>query len=209
VQLLLIRHAQPARVTTHGRPADPGLPDRGRAQAEALGRWLAHETVDALYTSPQRRARETAAAVGAPLGIEARVDESVAELDRGATEYIPVEELRAAHGAGWMDHVRREWGASATAFQGGVVDGIERIVSAHPGQVVAVVCHGGVINAYVSRVLGLADVLFFEPGYTSVSRVWAARTGQRVVGSLNEMGHLHPATVGSTAQAADARAVAP
>ena len=58
------------------------------------------------------------------------------------------------------------------------------------GEVVAVVCHGGVINAYVSAVLGLADPIFFEPEYTGFSRVLVSRGGTRSIRSLNEAPHL-------------------
>ena len=62
-----------------------------------------------------------------------------------------------------------------------VVEAVERIVAAHPGQRVAVVCHGGVINAYAGHVLGIDEPLFFLPAYTSISRVLAASTGERSI----------------------------
>jgi probable phosphoglycerate mutase len=56
---------------------------------------------------------------------------------------------------------------------------------------VAVVCHGGVINAFAGEVLGIREpFLFFDPGYTSISRFLAAKSGERSVLSLNETGHL-------------------
>jgi broad specificity phosphatase PhoE len=76
-------------------------------------------------------------------------------------------------------------------FRDGVVAGIEEIVAANPGRRVAVICHGGVINMYVTSILGLAPQHFFLPQYTSISRVAAARSGERSVVSLNETGHLH------------------
>jgi len=53
-----------------------------------------------------------------------------------------------------------------------------------------VVCHGGVINAWVSHLIGLERVFLFEPGYTSVSRFFAASSGHRTLASLNEAAHL-------------------
>ncbi len=53
-----------------------------------------------------------------------------------------------------------------------------------------VVCHGGVINTYTADVLGLGAMLFFEPAYTSISRVLVSRDGARSLLSLNETGHL-------------------
>jgi len=67
---------------------------------------------------------------------------------------------------------------------------VERIVAANPSRRVAIVCHGGVVNAYVSQILGIERPLFFEPYYTSISRVLAARSGERSIVTLNETAHL-------------------
>lgn len=188
MELLLIRHALPLRIDegdVHG-PADPDLSAAGHEQAEALAAWLAHEAIDALWSSPMRRAVQTAAPVARRLGLEPTVDEGLAEFDKDAGSYIPIEELKAAGDPRWNEVPERP-----EHFVAVVVDAIERIVAAHPRQRVAVVCHGGVINAYTGHVLRLADPLFFLPHYTSISRVLAASTGERSIGSLNEAAHLH------------------
>jgi probable phosphoglycerate mutase len=56
-----------------------------------------------------------------------------------------------------------------------------------------VVCHGGVINAWTSHLLGLERIFLFEPAYTSVSRYLAASSGERSLLSLNETAHLRGA----------------
>jgi len=187
VELLLIRHALPVRVDegTVDGPADPHLAALGVQQAEALADWLAGETVHAIWSSPMRRARETAAPLSSRLGLPVQVDEGLAEYDRGAGSYIPIEELKAANDPRWTQLPERP-----EEFQRDVVTAIEAIVAAHPGERVAVVCHGGVINAYAGHVLGLTDPLFFLPAYTSVSRILAASTGTRSIESLNESAHI-------------------
>jgi probable phosphoglycerate mutase len=53
------------------------------------------------------------------------------------------------------------------------------------------VCHGGVINAYLTHILGIEDPSgFFYPNYTSIHRVAAARSGERSVLTINETAHL-------------------
>ena len=81
-------------------------------------------------------------------------------------------------------------GVDVTLFRRTVVDALERIIDAHPRRRVAVVCHGGVVNAWAAHVLGLETTLFFQPDYTSVSRFLAAGSGERSVGTLNETAHL-------------------
>ena len=60
VQLLLIRHALPVRLEIVEGAADPELA-RPAGASRAVAGWLASERIDALYTSPLRRAVQTAA----------------------------------------------------------------------------------------------------------------------------------------------------
>ena len=190
MELLLIRHARPLRVQSVDGPADPGLSPLGRRQAEALAAWLAAERIDAVYTSPLRRAVETAAPLGEALGAAVTSEAALAEYDAEATAYIPIEELRAAGDPRWM-----EVPDDIAGFQARVGEGVDRLAAAHPSQRIAFVCHGGVINVIVSAVLGVGPQMLFLPAYTSISRVLIASTGQRSLASLNETGHLRMADV--------------
>jgi probable phosphoglycerate mutase len=71
-----------------------------------------------------------------------------------------------------------------------IVDTIEGVIARFPSKRVAVVCHGGVINLFLGHVLGIEQPLWFDPGYTSISRVAAARNGPRTIVSVNETAHL-------------------
>jgi broad specificity phosphatase PhoE len=193
MELLLVRHARPLRVESLDGPADPPLSPLGERQAAALAAWLADpvsEPIDAVYTSPLRRAAETAAPLAAALGLEARPEPALAEYDAEAMAYIPIEELRAAGDPRW-----KELPADIEGFQSRVMDGVDRLCAAHPAQRAVLVCHGGVINVIVSSVLGLGASMLFLPGYTSVSRVLVASSGPRSLASLNEMAHLRVAGV--------------
>jgi broad specificity phosphatase PhoE len=52
------------------------------------------------------------------------------------------------------------------------------------------VCHGGVVNVALASVLNLERELWFDPGYTSISRIVASRSGVRSVASVNDRAHL-------------------
>lgn len=193
MELLLVRHARPLRVESLDGPADPPLSPLGERQAAALAAWLADpvsEPIDAVYTSPLRRAAETAAPLAAALGLDARPEPALAEYDAEAMAYIPIEELRAAGDPRW-----KELPPDIEGFQSRVMEGVDRLCAAHPAQRAVLVCHGGVINVIVSSVLGLGASMLFLPGYTSVSRVLVASSGPRSLASLNEMAHLRVAGV--------------
>jgi 2,3-bisphosphoglycerate-dependent phosphoglycerate mutase len=196
MQLLLIRHARPARIEGRAGGADPALDEVGREQAKHLAEYLASETIHAVYASPMRRAVETAAPLAAELGVEVSLEPDITEFDVAAETYIPAEELKAAGDMRWRAGATvDEWPADCEpleVFHSRVVAGIDRIIARHPGQTVAVVCHGGVISRYGSAILGLPweQIWFFYPLYTSVSRIAANRSGVRTIVSLNEVGHL-------------------
>ena len=195
MDLLLVRHAEPERIEGgNGVPANPRLTDRGRAQAQRLADWLAHERVDVVLSSPQRRARETAAPIAAAHGVEIEVVDGLVEYDVHADHYIPMEELRANKDPRVDDMIAGRWetfGAESTeVFRARVSATIDDIIAAHPGQRVVAVCHGGVVNVALAVVLDLDRTLWFDPHYTSLSRLLAARSGVRSIVSINERAHL-------------------
>ena len=188
--LVLSRHARPHRIEGSGGPVDPELTELGHSQAEAMARWMADERFDAVYTSPMVRARQTSAPLERELGLTAQVIDGIKEYDADSGHYIPIEELRPTSSGGTTS-LRSAMHASVnTVFAQLVVATIEELIARHRGERIAVVCHGGVINMWAARVLGIGPEMFFEPYYTSVNRFVAASTGQRSVASLNEIGHL-------------------
>jgi probable phosphoglycerate mutase len=194
MELLLIRHGLPVRRELEVGSADPELSEAGHAQARHLADYLSSELVDAVYASPLRRAVQTAGPLAENQGREIALVDDVAEWDRHSNEYVPIEELKAAGDPRWQALLRGEWTVhdeSPDQFRTRIVAAIEQLVDAHPGHRIAVVCHGGVINAYLAHILGLVDSqAFFYPNYTSIHRVAAARSGERSIVTINETSHL-------------------
>lgn len=198
MELILVRHAEPVRVAPGergGGPVDPELTAAGRDQAERLAAWLAPEGIDHVITSPLLRARETAAPLLARLGLEPEIDPALTEYDARADHYIPVEELRENDDDRWKAMIEGRWedfGAEAPeVFRARVLPRMAEVAAAHPGERVAVICHGGVVNVYLADVVGIDRMLWFDPAYTSVSRARVSRSGIRSISTLNETAHLH------------------
>jgi len=197
MQLLLIRHGRPHPLqAAPGTGADPGLTTHGHEQADLLGHHLAATRPPAVvYTSPMLRARETAAGILRHSPVPLHTDERLREFDHGAPGYTPPEtdtspaEVRRAM---WRALETGVWGEHTfdpDAFARQVAAAFADIVAAHPSETVAVVCHSGVLNSYLGAVLSRPRGMFFQPDYTSVSRV-VASPGRCQLISLNETTHL-------------------
>ncbi|MFW2332381.1 histidine phosphatase family protein [Ilumatobacter sp.] len=194
MELIMVRHALPERKELDDGVADPGLTADGHRQAELLAGYLGTERVDAVYTSPLARARETAAPLERELRMTATVVDDVAEFDRNASEYIPIEELKAAGDPRFYDLTSDAWTGNDPFddFDRRVTVAIDGLIDAHAGHTIVVVCHGGVINLVLARVLGIDQEGpgFFYPNYTSIHRVAASRSGVRSIVTINETAHL-------------------
>jgi probable phosphoglycerate mutase len=196
MDLVLVRHAEPVRTPAGSveGPADPGLTPLGAAQSQRLARWLAREPIDAVLSSPMRRAKETAAPLAAALGLDVEIVGGLIEYDSTSDDYIPMEELQAAGDPRWLAMVEGRWedfgAAPASVFKDNVARTVDEIIERFPGQRVVAVCHGGVVNCALASILEIDRYLWFEPVYTSISRVVASRSGVRSLVSLNERAHL-------------------
>ena len=205
MELLLIRHARPFHLVDESG-ADPDLTDEGWVQAKRLAQSVGggrYGSVHAIVSSPMRRARQTAEPLREVLGHDVVIDDRLAELDRGWKEYGITLDAYPRRRDLVLDLNAGRMGANTfdpEEFRARVVGGIEGVIagSAIAGSAaqsrVAVVCHGGVINAYLSHVLGLARLVFVQPHYTSVTRVLAEPDGYREILSVNEFDHLHVST---------------
>jgi broad specificity phosphatase PhoE len=201
--LALVRHGQQERPTSPvfdpAEWVDPPLSATGRRQADAVGRALAGERVDVLVSSHLSRALETARAIGRHHGLEPlvlpdlREVETYRDLDEGVS---PADALAEPYWRGVQERfpLERRWdlvpfGESSAELRHRVVSTVEGLLAMHAGAHLVVVCHGGVINAYLAHLLGVAEDMFFLPAHASVSRV--RRLGpRRVLHSLNDRDHL-------------------
>jgi 2,3-bisphosphoglycerate-dependent phosphoglycerate mutase len=192
VRLILVRHALPRR-SRGGDGADPELTALGHRQAGRVAEALARVELDAVYTSPQRRARQTAAPLLEARGLAAEVVPGLAEYDAGDRAYVPVHLMAEADPAAWrrMREQRLPAHVDVPAFTGRVTAALGGIASAHPGTAtVACFAHAGTINVYLAELLGLARPLTFPLDYAGITRVAVSRDGRRSVRTVNEVGHV-------------------
>lgn len=104
--LYLVRHGQTessARMAYSGR-SDIALTDEGRAQARRAAQRLADiGGIDAVYSSPLSRARDTARAIADATGATLTVDERLTEVDYGRFEGVDRDGARELVGQAFED----------------------------------------------------------------------------------------------------------
>ena len=185
-RLYLIRHGRADRrssgetVTIRGTVADPPLDATGREQASMLA-----------------RARQTIEPFVEATGVQVTYSEDLVEWFGGAWEFKEFEELLVEH----PEIPRRillqdpvfhlaPGGEPFDAFQRRVVGTIEGALAEHPEGDVWVVCHGGVINAYLASFLELHEQdMFFLPPNTSINTV-KVRGDERALWFLADDTHV-------------------
>jgi broad specificity phosphatase PhoE len=187
-QLILVRHGL-TDWNENGRlmgRSDVEINARGQAQAERVAEALAPRAIDAIYSSPQVRARQTAVplaeATRQDVVVEAGFDEVwLSDAWKGKT----VPELRGDEDLEKtiVDPTYLSDAIEPIAdVQARTVAATERLRELHAGGTVVVVSHGDPLRVIVARYLGLDLSVFrrLECDNGSVSEIVFNRRGARL-----------------------------
>lgn len=197
--IMLIRHAENDFVKT-GRLAGwtPGvhLNEHGKLQAEALGQRLADVPIKQLYSSPLERTVETAQAIQQHqphLTIQHNTE--IGEVRYGDWEGKSIASLSTRK----MWQVVQEYpsravfpnGETMRGVQTRAVNEIERLVTKHPREMVAIVSHADLIKMVLAHYLGMhLDVfqrIVVSPASISIMNLGHSRP---FVAVMNDTAHL-------------------
>jgi 2,3-bisphosphoglycerate-dependent phosphoglycerate mutase len=186
-RLILIRHGQAicnVERSIEGVATCRGLSPLGHRQVEAVATRLAGEglTVDYAYSSPIRRAKETAEKLGTVLGVSFAYDASLEEVRPGDAEGLTWDQYSAFYGnsEGWNATVPFAPNAEAwTDFATRVAQGLDRISDLHRGKTVLITTHGGVVDASLFHYFALNPTvqspIDFESSNTGITE-WERRS---------------------------------
>ena len=179
-----------AHVLRHGESvsnAEPGrdlsdadgdrLTDRGHEQAALAAKHLGNLRIDRLWSSPLRRAQETAAPIAAELGLEVEIHDDLIELREGDEHYaLSGEEQRLARWSARMaanpdDPHAAPDGAESFADMVARVERVKKLLLEHSEQRVLAVSHGLLL-----RFLFVHSFLEGEFTPAQTQRLWQLRT---------------------------------
>ena len=162
--LLAIRHGETAW-NSDGRyqgQADIALNAAGQEQATCVARALGGAGIDSVYSSDLARALETARVLATVLGMPVRVDAGLREQHFGVFQGLLAREIEERWPEDHRRWLRREpdfgppGGETRRAFSDRCVTAVCRVAADHPGQTLAIVCHGGVLDCLYRAAHGLS-----------------------------------------------------
>jgi probable phosphomutase (TIGR03848 family) len=165
--ILLVRHGQTPTTgkLLPGRAKGLHLADEGHEQAAVVAERIgALGRVDAIYSSPLERAKETAAPIATARGLRTQIDRGLYECDfgdwtgRDLKELMKLPEWRTVQSA--PSTFRFPSGESFTEMQTRMVSTLDRLRLAHPGGTIVCVSHADTIKAAVAHALGTHIDLF-------------------------------------------------
>ena len=165
--LLLVRHGNTSTTgkLLPGRAPGLHLAETGVRQAERAGERIAElKRVDAIYTSPLERARETAAPIAKATGVKPKVERGLLECDFGdwtgaeLVKLMKLPEWRTVQRA--PSTFRFPNGESFTEMQVRIVTTLDRLRARHHGGTIVCVSHADPIKAAMAHALGTHLDLF-------------------------------------------------
>lgn len=198
-RLIALRHGETAwnvdtRIQGH---LDIGLNDTGRWQAERAAAALAHEPVSAIYTSDLARAHDTARIIGRRVGHTPVPAPGLRERAFGHLQGRTFAEIEAH----WPEDAQRwrkrdpAWapagGESLQALRERVVQTTQQLARRHPGGLVVLVAHGGVMDILYRAATGqdLQAPRTWQLGNTAINRLLSTPDGLTLVGWADQQ-HL-------------------
>ena len=203
-RVLAIRHGETAwnlAARIQGQ-LDIGLNETGRWQARRLVQALADEPLAAVYASDLARAHDTALALAAPRGLTVKVEPALRERGFGRFEgstFAEIESRWPGDSARWR---RREplfapgGGETLVDFYARCIEVATRLAARHPGEQIALVSHGGVLDCLYRAAthIALDAPRSWDVGNASINRLLVTPQGLSLVGWGDNF-HLdgHPA----------------
>ncbi len=168
--ILLVRHGQTPTTgkVLPGRAKGLHLADEGHRQAQVAADRIAelgqNGGIDAVYSSPLERAKETAAPISKALGLRTKIDRGLFECDFG--DWTGKELKKLSKLPEWQTVQRAPStfrfpnGESFTEMQTRMVGTLDRLRQQHPGGTIVCVSHADTIKAAVAHALGTHIDLF-------------------------------------------------
>ncbi len=180
--LYLIRHAQAEGnlLSVFNGSTDGELTEIGYKQLDALSDKSKELAIDVIYSSPLKRAYQTAKAVNKSFNLHIIKDSRLIEINCGDWETKTWDFIMKEYKESYDDWVNTPHnfqspnGESMLQAYNRVVSRIDEIVTENKGKTIAVVAHAAVIRCYLAHALGYTILRIGELGWgdnTNISKI--------------------------------------
>jgi len=170
LEIILARHGETewnATETFRGR-ADVALNETGLQQARLLGEYLAHERIDAVYSSPLQRAVKTAGAIAGLHNLDVTIVDNLNDIDCGEWQGLTLREVKDKYPElyqDWRDtpeQVRLPGGESLEEVRRRALPFVQDAVMRCGEGKVVMVSHRVVNKVLICALLGLDNSSFWS-----------------------------------------------
>lgn len=196
MNLLVIRHGESEAdiLNVHEGRADFSLTERGREQASKMADFVVkYYNIDKIYSSPLKRARETASFLARAAGLEIVIAPELMEFNNGLIAGLSREEADRKYPKQNLPiHLSAYEQESGLEYRYRAEYILSEILSANPvSATVAVISHGGMINQLYRSFLRLplTPGISFPTSDTGIHE-WQVYRGERRVIRANSTVHL-------------------
>jgi len=200
-RLIAVRHGETAwNVDTRIQgQIDIGLNATGLWQAERAGQALADEDIGVIYASDLARAWQTAEAIARPHGLAVQPEPRLRERAFGHLEgmsFAEIESMLPEDAKRWRERdpeFEPVGGESLLTFRDRVTRVAAELAARHPGQLVALVAHGGVMDVLYRAATRqeLQAPRTWQLGNAAINRMLWTPEGFSLVG-WSDTAHLAP-----------------
>ena len=168
-EIILVRHGETAwnvEEIFRGR-SDIELNDTGIKQAELLAEYLGDKKIDAIYSSPLKRAAKTAATIAGYHKLDVEIAPGLTDFDYGKWQGLPLQEVKDRYKelyAKWInspDKAKMPAGESLDDIRKRAIGVVDMAVARYEGTV-ALVSHRVVNKVLICALLGLDNSHFWD-----------------------------------------------
>lgn len=198
-KVFLVRHAQ-TRWNVTGRYMgwiDEGLSDEGLWQAEQLSRRLKNWSIDSAYSSPLKRAYETAQIIAKPHALQVCTMHELGEIRIGYWEGMYRDDVKSQYPEIWQawrsdpSTVQMPNGENMSQVQERAVAAFQDIIGANIGHQVLIVTHEVIVKLLIAYCLDINISMYRRFEIANASLTIVQLIGNRYhLSSLNDTGHL-------------------
>ena len=202
MKLILVRHGETEwnkQRRIQGCRSDTRLSPKGLEEADRLATVLRKERIDAIYSSPMKRAAETAQIIADACKMKVELFHELREIDAGALDGLFERELTGTYEAAWKG---LRGGNPSTPLPGGesLQDlqkrtswAVDRMLEKHVDGTVVVVAHLLANLVIVCQALGinLGQIARLRQAPASISTLEMTTQGSSLL-LLNDTCHLQP-----------------